>query len=497
MAAIARVLLPTPQNRLDTPNKPNAVASQLWLCAYFPDLALAALHLDLHLAVACSAPSQGQTRLHAVSASARQAGVEPGMHPTAALALCPDLIVRPRDPLAEHRAIHHLAEIALDFSPWVSLDQPDCLLLEIRSCLNLFGGAESLLDQLKSALHASGHRPLIAISPSPAASVLLAKLGLGTIVTDRLALRSVLGPLPIAALGLDDKILRRLLHTGFRQLTDLWRLPRDGLTKRYGAVLLQQLDRLAGQQSQVLPAFHRPPRFQASREMPIELERIDHFFPAIEQLADEFAVFLKTRDATALSISLELRHHGRPATGLTLEFRFGSRDPQHWCGLLREKLERSPLPAPILAVSLLSQAIAPFQPERFSLFDNTDGQHNGETEWQATLDQLQARLGHHALQFPGMQDDYRPERAMAVQPAIPHSNPGLPPRPLWLLPTPQPLRFDDINLLSAAERIESGWWDNHSVRRDYHIVRDSQGRKLWVFRELTSQQQWYLHGLFG
>jgi protein ImuB len=230
--------------------------------------------------------------------------------------------------------------------------------------------------------------------------------------------------------------------------------------------------------------------------MPIELARIEHFFPAIAQLAGEFAAFLKNRDATTLGITLELHHYDRPATRLTLDFRAGSRDPKHWCGLLYEKLERSPLPAPVLAVTLQSEAIAPFQPERFSLFDDIE-QPNSEAEWQAVLDQLQARLGHQALKFPGTQADHRPERAMTNLPSMLISNPGLPPRPLWLLHNPDPLQFGDIHLLSAAERIESGWWDDQPMRRDYYIAKDRRGRKLWVYRDLNAKQQWFVHGLFG
>ncbi|NOV28767.1 DNA polymerase Y family protein [Methylomonas sp. ZR1] len=496
MAATARALSPTPPERIGTLVKPNSANSQLWLCAYFPDLALTTLHLDLNQAVASAMSYKGQTRLHTVSAPARQAGVEPGMTPAAALALCPGLSIHNRDPFAERQALQQLAEIALDFSPWVSLDQPDCLLLEIRSCLTLFGGVESLRDKLKTVWQSSGHRPSIAISPAPTASVLLTKLGQETIVIDRQALRSALGPLPIAALALEDKILHRLSRTGIRQLTDLWRLPRDGLAKRYGATLLQQLDRLAGQQTQILQAFHRPPRFQASREMPIELERIEHFFPAIEQLAGEFAAFLKTRDATTLGITLELLHHGRPATFFVLDFRAGNRNPKHWCDLLYEKLERSPLPAPVLAITLLSAAIVPFQPERFSLFDDHE-KPDSDAEWQAVLDQLQARLGHQALKFPGAQADHRPERAMTVAPNQLTANPDLAPRPLWLLTNPEPVRLSGLSLLSLAERIESGWWDDQPIRRDYHSAQDISGRRLWIYRDLNAKQQWFVHGLFG
>lgn len=496
MAATAKALSPTPPPRVDAPTTSGTIGNPLWLCAYFPELALEVLNLNLNQPVACSVSSKGQIRIHATSAAARQAGVEPAMAPAAALALCPSLLIKDRDPPAERQAMLGLAEIALNFSPWVSLDQPNCLLLEIRSCLTLFGGAQGLIEKIRPALQNGGHRPVLAVSPSPTASELWARLGLETIIPDRQALRSALGPLSISALALEDKVMQRLLRAGIRQFTDLWRLPRDGLAKRYGSALLQQLDSLAGRQTPVLPAFHLPPRFQASVEMPIELERIEHFFPAIVQLAGEFGQFLQTRDATALGISLDLHHHSRPATRLELNFRAGNRDPDHWRGLLHEKLERSPLPAPVLAITLSSDTIAPFQPECFSLFDDA-AESGSETEWQAILDQLQARLGHKALKFPVTHADHRPERAMSCQGLAADVDPCLAQRPLWLLPKPKPIQLAEIRVLSTAERIESGWWDDQPIRRDYHVAVDGHGRKLWVYRDLSARRQWYVHGLFG
>ncbi len=497
MAATARRLLPPAIDRLDAPLNPKPTSEPLWLCAHFPELALEVLGLDLSLALASSTISRGQIRLHKVSIPARQTGIEPGMTPAAAKALCPALIIADRDPLAENLALQQLAEAALNFSPRVNLLQPESLLLEISTCLSLFGGAENLQEKLTAALTAKGHYPQIAITPSATASHLLARLNMQTLINDRQALRSALGPLPIAALELDDKILRRLLSIGVRQLADLWRLPRDGLARRYGVGLLCLLDKLAGRQNQVLPVFNKPPRFHASCDMPIELERLEHFFPAIEQLAEAFSKFLLTRDATALSISLTLKHHSLPASNLQLTFRSGSRDPKHWCKLLHEKLERSPLPAPVLAISLQSQNIVAFQPERISLFDDDYSLAHSAAEWDALLDQLQARLGQQALQWPHTQADHRPEHIIASPLTRDNAAAQLAPRPLWLLAAPKPLRIADIQLLSTAERIESGWWDEQPIRRDYYIAQDNLGRKLWVYHDLDATPQWYLHGLFG
>lgn len=87
-----------------------------------------------------------------------------------------------------------------------------------------------------------------------------------------------------------------------------------------------------------------------------------------------------------------------------------------------------------------------------------------------------------------------------------------PPRPLWLLPSPQPLSehadgphwHGPLQLLTRGERIESGWWDGGEIcaetpatgdiRREYFIARNRQGQQAWIFRDANG---WFLHGLFA
>lgn len=71
-------------------------------------------------------------------------------------------------------------------------------------------------------------------------------------------------------------------------------------------------------------------------------------------------------------------------------------------------------------------------------------------------------------------------------------------RPLWLLQKPVAIeaRLDSLNLISGPERIESGWWDEQDVGRDYYAARNERGQKLWIFRDHRTRA-WFLHGLFG
>lgn len=496
MSATARALRPHPPPR-QTESTAAARRPQLWLCAYFPELALTVSGLDLTRPAALQTSHKGRPCLYAISSPARQAGVETGMTPAAATALCPELQIRARDIRLEQTALHNLADTVLAFSPWVSLDYPHALLLEISTCLTLFGGAEALRERVRQALQDTGQRPVIALAPSPAASELLARLGHESIVYRKQMLRSLFGAVRLTALPLDDKLLRRLARTGVQTLVDVWRLPRDGLARRYGTDLLRQLDALAGDDNRSLRQFHRPPSYTGRRDLADELDKLEHFFPAVEQLAGELADFLRRRDAAALAVELSLLHYRRPASRIALTFRQATRDAGHCCRLLREKLERTALPAPVLAIELSSDAIAPFQPQTFSLFDNTEER---EQDWQTALEQLQTRLGHQALQYAAAKADHRPERAgfLAAAPnMIDDSGQSLPPRPVWLLPVPKPLDPAHLSCQAASERIESGWWDGASATRDYRIAYDRLGRKLWVFRDLRPNGGWYCHGLFG
>ena len=78
-------------------------------------------------------------------------------------------------------------------------------------------------------------------------------------------------------------------------------------------------------------------------------------------------------------------------------------------------------------------------------------------------------------------------------------------RPLWMLETPRPLDDDGpapayrgvLCLESEPERIETGWWDDEGIARDYYTAINPRGLRLWIFRDRSPGAPWYLHGYFG
>ena len=79
-------------------------------------------------------------------------------------------------------------------------------------------------------------------------------------------------------------------------------------------------------------------------------------------------------------------------------------------------------------------------------------------------------------------------------------------RPLWLLQEPERLASDDarplyqgpLTLLDGPERLESGWWDDDGIARDYFVALTVNGVHLWIYQDRNKQAAfWYLHGIFG
>ena len=62
----------------------------------------------------------------------------------------------------------------------------------------------------------------------------------------------------------------------------------------------------------------------------------------------------------------------------------------------------------------------------------------------------------------------------------------------------EPLAADHhvVARYSGPERIETGWWRNKPISRDYYRVETQAGHRYWIFR-CRQTNQWYLHGFFN
>ncbi len=424
------------------------------------------------------------------------------MSVTAAYALIGELLVCPRDSAAELTALEDLADVLTGFSSVVSLAEPDAVLLEVGASLRLFGGLDPLRRQVAAVLAARGYQHVVAVTPVPGASLLLARSQHPEVITDKSALRTILGRLPITALPLGAQLKRRLSSVGVRTLHALWRLPRAGLARRFGPELVAYTDRILGRQPEALRSYSPRERFAATVELGAETLEYVVLAQAARYLLERLDRFLRRRVGTLNELHFSLIHAHAVPTRLTVGMRRHTRDVARMLYLFTERLRHSRLPAPVLKVGIASGPLRTVPEPTDHLFP---AEKEAEADWSLVVEEVEARLGNAALIRQYLCDDHRPERAWSHRStALATVGPPVCPRPLWLLDTPRRLTYEggrlwyagDLRITGGPERIESGWWDGEMCRRDYYHATSKRGSRLWIFHDLV-HRQWYLHGLFG
>jgi protein ImuB len=384
---------------------------------------------------------------------------------------------------ADAGTLEAIAAWACQFTPRVSLEPPQALLLEVEGSLRLFGSAAHLMALLRSRLANIGFEARLATGPTPRAALWLAR-GDG----------ETLEALPIGAIAPAPDILALLHRIGVRTLGELMRLPRAGLAPRFGQGLLDEIDRALGKVPEARRFFVPPERFSARLELPAPVAQAESVLFAAQRLLRLLEGFLAVRQAGVRDFTLSLLHRDAQATRIVVGFAAPRRDAEQGLRLLRERLGALALASPAEALRLEAGAMAPLAGATAGLF----GDARAEAEdWQRLLERLQARVGDALVHGLAVHADHRPERAWRAAGAgdAEGAAAATGPRPLWLLEPPRRIGEGEFTLLAGPERIESGWWDGGDVVRDYFIARArAAGSLAWIYR---APEGWFLHGLFA
>ncbi len=509
------------------------IESLLYLSVQFPLFALEVINQTLlqtnNESIQCDLVFEevaGRFWVYQASKQLLEKGISAGMALSAAYALESNIESRRRDYTLEQAQLEKVASWLTVYSSDVSLMHDDALVIEIRQSLKLYKGIHVLLASLKSTLvEKTNFKTAYAVAPTPMAAYYLACAQKSIIIENSKQLRSVLAKLTVYEIGLENEWLKTLGNIGIRYLQELWRLPRTGLLKRFGKKFLDYIDKLLGESLDPQITYTVPDFFCKEIEMPIELSQHDLILVAVETLIKQLVVFLRQIDASTDQIKIIFRHYSVPETEIIISFRYANRDHKQIFSLLRERFNQIKLKAGVLAIQLESRQIYEFKASNVDLFPNEllaceqrEGQALDQIEdndnWLALCDELAARLGENKLSYVHVKQDYRPEYAWAYRRdrsdgsgSVLHRL-----RPICFLATSIPISVNaaglywqsELSLLSGPERIESGWWDNKDMQRDYYLAIDEAGQIFWIYRDLKQsigqskiKSGWYLQGLFG
>jgi protein ImuB len=474
----------------------------LWICLHFPDLPLAIFARgDAHGSPAVVASVSHRPDVVAANDAAKKRGIVPGLSIASALALDPELAIHLRDERTEIAALKSVALWAGQWTPTVSIEPSACVLLEVAGALRLFGGLERLLQRIDAGLAEIGFPGVIAVAPTAGAASLLARAGCECTVEEPLMLERALTPLPVALLAHAEGTLETLSAIGVRVIGELLALPRDGVARRFGQALLDEIDRALGRLPEARQPFVPPERYHGQLELPAPVEEAEALLFGVRRLVVELSGFLQGRGAGVTRFALDLVHEDEAPTSIVLGLK-STRQVEHIMNVLRERLARELLPDRVEAIRLVTEEIAPLAAAERDFFAATQNAEAGAQ----LIERLRARLGEDAVRTLALNADHRPERAwrweqaaMASAATAKSDPPRLPVRPLWLLPEPYALAAGPtgaaLQLASGPERIEGGWWDGGDIGRDYFVGRNARGEELWLYRD--REGEWFVHGVFA
>ena len=372
-------------------------------------------------------------------------------------------------------------------------------------------------------------------------------------------LERLLNPLPCAMLPSAQPHLVWLKAIGCETLGGLRALPRSGLQRRVGTTLLTELEQAYTQAVWRQAPYLAPEQFIEQLDLLDRLEHTTALASFAERLALSLCTWLTAKQYALRSATLELHHergrHACPPTALELAFGEPVWLMSQLMPLLHERLSRQNLAGPVVALTLRSQALSPQNARSATLFPDP---LQTPADYRRLLDLLSARLGAEQILQPAPLADHRPEIAnnwvpfdastlrptaltttksavsttsksaastatksaasaittqatsvtatRATRDTVSSTPAPLSERPFWLLAEPlllnvrndRPIYHGPLQLLRGPERIESGWWDQLSIARDYFVAQDQQAVRYWIYRERdTELARWFLHGVFG
>ena len=417
-------------------------------------------------------------------------------------------------------ALAGLAIWALQFTPRVATAD-EAVLLEVEASLRLFGGRGALRRRLAQEAPELGGAA-IAWAPNSLAALACARAGICNGL--RLPLPELLDALPFTVLSATAPCRVTLAQLGCRTLGDLRRLPRGGLSRRFGKELLAALDQAYGLRPEVHEWVQLPATFRARLELMSRVEAAPALLFGARRLLVQLCGWLAARHAGITSFTLHWAHDAMRARdageggALTVRTAQPMRDVEHLCRLLAEHLAHVELQAPVGDLALAAGDVVPLKELSASMLP--DPMNDGES-LARVLERVAARLGPERVLRPVLREDHRLEWAQHWQPApqpLPRQRVAPPeiPQPTFILPEPlrlpvrehRPLYQGPLMLLAGPHRVEGGWWHreddaapqgSHPVMRDYWVALSERAGVLWVFQQRLAGDAiaWYLHGWFA
>jgi protein ImuB len=245
----------------------------------------AGLHADEPIAVVTA------NRVVACSQTAREQGVRRGLRRREAQALCPQLVVLPRDEAAEARVFEPVVAALEAIAPGVEITRPGLAAINVRGPTRYFGGETGVLQELSRGVAGlpalGGADLLIGIADGAFAAEQAARRGL---IVDPGDSPQFLADLPIETLDPSGAsplidLLRRL---GIRTLGAFAALPPRDVLARFGPDGAWAHRQAGGTDERPVSGRRPPVEFTVTLDLEPPVDRVDTAAFSARGVAEQF-----------------------------------------------------------------------------------------------------------------------------------------------------------------------------------------------------------------
>jgi protein ImuB len=470
-----------------------------------------------------------------VSALDRKAsalGLSMGMPLADARAMLPALKVMRANAPADAALLERMADWCLRFTPFVALDSPHALLLDVTGASHLFGGEKPMLDRIRMGLAAQGFVVRGTLAGTAAAARALVRYCDGIVVAPDEEAKAV-APLPIEALRLDAATTHAFNRAGLKTVGQAAARKRSELTARFGKSMVLRLDVALGRTEEPISPRHPLPDYSAEHRFADPIVTEDAVLKTLCSLTQSLARILAERGEGARRMDATFFRADGAVRRVAVQTGEPTRDSRIIERLFREKLDALVDPLdPGFGYDLIRLGASGIERADGQAL-HFESQANEAKELRFLIDRLSARFGTHRVLAFQPNDTHIPEAAWAAVPAqyaqssksswenIRGSREA-PRRPLRMLAKPEPIdaiaefpertpvRFrwrcawHRIVRAEGPERIAMEWWRHQHAQptRDYFRIEDEDGRRFWLYRDElyereTAKPCWYIHGVFA
>lgn len=465
-------------------------------------------------------------RLSAVDRKATSLGLAIGQPLANARAMLPALEVVAADDPADAKLLARIADWCDRFTPFVALDGPRCLLLDVTGASHLFGGEPVMLNRISESLRAQGLALRGALAGTAAAARALARYRDGAVIAPGQEAKAV-APLPVAALNLDPVATHAFRRAGLKTVGQVAGRKRSEIAARFGAATVATLDEALGHAGKPISPRRPAPDYWKEQGFAEPVVMEETIRSTLKSLAAGLSDVLEQRGEGARRFEAVFFRSDGAVRRIAIETGAPIRAPAIVERLFREKLTALGDPLdPGFGFDLVRLSASRVEPVQ-STTAGLDARFNEKTEIDFLIDRLAACFGGHRILSFQPKDTHIPEAAWAAVPAQ-HAQPSrlswrkmsrpgdAPCRPLRLFARPEPVSFVAMSRLSwrraqhvvtqceGPERIAMEWWRHQTIQptRDYFRMEDGEGRRYWLYRSLVPEPggaapQWFLHGVFA